>query len=297
MVSTAGARWRSTGSPYRRMEYLDMQAIVPGPSRGRRCLATPVAHARTGSTSTRSRPGGRGTDARRSHNVSWSGARTDHAPSTGPLTSTPSGAASRRARAVGLGRGPDTSAKALKGGSASARRTSASAAASTPGSADTAASDGRVTGLARLDDHPPRGPVAGAPPGADAATSRAARAKSAKCLLGGAEPRSQELGVEVQERHRVGLGHPVQRGLGAHHHPGAAEVVLLCLSEPAGPHTSATATPERASRSSRRRVTPSRSAFMRVAPHRAHTTGRSSPQRRQRSVGAGPGDSVAGREP
>ena len=67
-------------------------------------------------------------------------------------------------------------------------------------------------------------------------------------------------------------------------------------SEAAGPHTSATSTPASASRSSRTRVTPRRNAFTRVTPHRAHTTGRSCPQRRHRSSGAGPGVPAGGPE-
>ena len=128
------------------------------------CSVAPgAAQDRTGSTSTRSRPGGRATPASRSHSVAWSGARTDHTPSTGPLTSTLTGDGLAQGGAVGVGRGPDTTAMALKGGGRRARRTSASASASTPGSADTAASEGGVAGLAGLDDHAPRarGPVAG----------------------------------------------------------------------------------------------------------------------------------------
>ena len=97
------------------------------------------AQARTGSTSTRSRPGGRGTAASRSHNVGVVGGPHRPHPVDGPRTATAVGGGAPAARPVGVGAGPDTTAMALKGGRPRARRTSVSAAGQRPGSADTAA--------------------------------------------------------------------------------------------------------------------------------------------------------------
>ena len=262
-----------------------MQAIVPGPSGADAWPRGDAARsqARTGSTSTRRRPGGRATDDRRSHNAPWSGARTDHVPSTGPLTSTPSGAARRNARPVGLGRGARHERQGAERGEAPGLGAPPLRLPPGPRGRPTPRPRGRGAGAgASGRPHAPgrgrrraRGPTP--------ATSRARSGQERQCLLGGAEPGGEELGVELQERHRVGIGHPVQRRLGAHHDPSTAEVVLLRVGRTAaGPHTSATATPARASRSSRRRVTPSRSAFMRVAPHR-----RTPPGVPRRSAGNG----------
>ena len=95
-------------------------------------------------------------------------------------------------------------------------------------------------------------------------------------LLAGGVAGGEQLLVEVEEGHRVGAGHPVQHGLGADQ-----DGARRARRRPSPAVTSATGRPASSSSSSRARVTPTRSAFIRVAPQAVHTAGRVAPQRRQ----------------
>ena len=72
--------------------------------------------------------------------------------------------------------------------------------------------------------HPPRSTIAGAGRVGPRHQPRGAGQERQR-LLGSAETRSQQLGVELQERHGVRAGHPVQCGLGTHHDGGWMELV------------------------------------------------------------------------
>ena len=123
-----------------------------------------------------------------------------------------------------------------------------------------------------------------------APTSRAARATRASASSAARNRGARSSESKSKNATVSALGHTVQGGLGAHHHPAPARTLplLAVVRGRRSPAPRPPSTPASASRSSRTRVTPRPNAFIRVAPHRAHTTGRCCPQRRQRSSGAGP---------
>ena len=95
---------------------------------------------------------------------------------------------------------------------------------------------------------------------------RGAREQGERLLRGAVSGREQLL-VEVEERDRIGLGHPVQHGLGADvHASGSARRHRAAV-------TSTTGSPASASSSSRTRLTPARRFLNRVEWHRRQIGG------------------------
>ena len=108
-----------------------------------------------------------------------------------------------------------------------------------------------------------------APPGPDQAGGPDEERQG---LLGGRQPRRQQVQIDVEERDGRGAAHPVQHRLGADQH-GCRRDGAAPARPPPGPATSPTSVPSSAASSSRRRLTPTRSVFMRSRPQAAHTTG------------------------
>ena len=91
-------------------------------------------------------------------------------------------------------------------------------------------------------------------------------------LLGGDEAGGQQVQVDVEEGHGGGAAHPVQHGLGADQDGRAGTAPPRRRRPRTGhlPHLGA----EQRGHSSRSRLTPARSVFMRSRPQAAQTTGR-----------------------
>ena len=111
-------------------------------------------------------------------------------------------------------------------------------------------------------------------------------------LLGGGEARSQQVQIDVEEGHGGGAADAMQHRLGADEDRASAGTGDS--RPPArGPATSPTSAPSSAASSSRRRLTPARNVFIRSRPQAAHTTGRVSSQRGQRSTSSPRGCATA----
>ena len=259
-----------------------MLAMVPAPS-GR--PGGGGRQERTGSTSTRSRPGGRGTDANRctERHVVGSAHRPRAVDGAAHLHRRRGGRS--QCGAIGLRVRTRHHGQRAEGGKSEGQAHLGLGAGEHPGVGRNGGDDGRVTRLAGLDDHTPRGPVPrrshrrhatrGAPrePGARAP---APRPESAGRAAPSRTPRTPR-----HRRRPPGATQPrcpPRPGLGGPGRPPRRRPPPDPTPRPP-PHRS------RASRSSPTRVTPRRNAFMRVAPQCAQTTGRSSPQRRQRRSG------------
>ena len=239
----------------------------------------PSHQTRRGSTSTRSRPGGRGVAARASHSRWCVGARSSQRPSAGPRTSTPSGRP-KACDEVGRGRARHRS---QRGGRREAERLPPRqlVRGQAPGV-------GEQRGLEHLVVRQPRsGPGCGPPP-RPIADQPGGPDQQGERLLGGPVAGRQQLAVEVEEGHDVGRPRPGGAPPRCRRRPGASGSACPAVAAV----TSTTSVPAAAASSSRSRVTPGRIVRNRPAPHCWHTTGRSVPQRRQRStslVGLGDG--------
>ena len=259
----------------------------------------PVSGAQSvaGSTSTRSpRPGGRGVRARRSHSGlvragAWRRNRSSPSGDTETLVAPALGttSASRRQR-LGVGRGERARHQRERGERRQRRRTAERHLLGQHRGRFSARDrrQHRVLGHPRLDLHPrPRRPRAA---GSDQPGRRGRRAPGC--------PRSRRAGGPAGAGRCRGRP-PRRRGA-----PGAAPPRCRPGRVPRarggsvrrprrGPATSPTSTPSSAASSSRSRLTPARSVFMRSRPQATQTTGRVSPQRGHRSTSSSRGRAAA----
>ena len=210
MSVTSAARCLSTGSPNSRIVYGAMSARLTA-------AASALTRERVDVDAQASRGTGRAASA--SASASDERGPPSHVPFAGPRHVD----AERRAQQSTMNASaasPETAASAVAGGKPQHRVASGLRIAQrVSGSACSAASSTSWFGQPGLHEQPD--------PGAPASDQPGGAGEQRQGLLGGAVAGRQQLLVEVEEGHRVGLGHPVEHGLGADEHARAAPVVVV----------------------------------------------------------------------